>query len=141
MHFINASFAATSGRGTILYSGSSCLPHLTPHFSNSVFNSSISHQRGINNERGKVIYIHSFPSSHLFQDKKLRDVTHAIQTCKHQISDTLGKIADSTEADITRVHSYCHVLRVFEVEMLCVQRDWPGLRRAVDVRRIITLHN
>ena len=100
--------------------------------SNSVLNSSLSHQRAIN-ERGKVIYIYSIPLSHLFQDKRLRDVIHTLQTCKNQISDTLKKIADPTEVDIVRVQSYCHVLRVFEVEILCIQKDWPGLKNTVDV--------
>lgn len=89
----------------------------------------------------EVIYPHSIPLSHFFQDEKLRDVIRAIQSCKHQISDSLKKISDPTEADIIRVHSYGHVLRVFEVEMLCVQKDWPGLKSTIDVSRIIPLYN
>ena len=85
--------------------------------------------------------MHFIPLFHLFQDKKLRDVAHAVQSCKYQISDTLKKITDPTEADAARARSYCHVLRVFEVEVLCAQRDWLGLRSAVDVRRIIPLYN
>lgn len=50
-------------------------------------------------------------------------------------------IAEPAETDTIRVHSYGHVLRVFEVEMLCHLKDWPALKNTVGVRCMVPLHN
>ena len=39
----------------------------------------------------------------------------------------------SAEADVERVRSFLHVLRVFEVEVLCLVRDWTRVSAVIEV--------
>ncbi|KZT68843.1 hypothetical protein DAEQUDRAFT_711357 [Daedalea quercina L-15889] len=66
------------------------------------------------------------------REDELKSILEHIGSCRKRICAVAesAKLVDAE--DIVRSQSYVHVLRVFEVEMLCHLRDWEQLLAVVD---------
>ncbi|EPQ61285.1 hypothetical protein GLOTRDRAFT_31559, partial [Gloeophyllum trabeum ATCC 11539] len=62
---------------------------------------------------------------------RLRPTLKNIEEAKARIQGILGKNLIRRQEDIPRVRSFLHVLRVFQVEMLCHLKDWCTLLETV----------
>jgi len=61
------------------------------------------------------------------RDDRLRTTVEAICDAKSRIKDILHKGLIRRDDDVLRVRSFLHVLRLFEVEILCHLKDWNHL--------------
>ncbi|TFK48044.1 hypothetical protein OE88DRAFT_1810744 [Heliocybe sulcata] len=65
------------------------------------------------------------------RDDRLISTIAAVRGAKSRIQDLLDKGFIRRDDDVVRVRSFLHVLRVFEVEILCHLKDWSRLLDAV----------
>ena len=56
-----------------------------------------------------------------------------ITVCKNRIQEILKQNKLSGKMNIERVQSFVHVLRIFEVEMLCLMNEWTQVSTVIQV--------
>ena len=82
-------------------------------------------------------YIPSMGSLDLvvFETCSLASISGDIKSCQSRIGEIINKNKLPKQEEKERARSFIHTLRVFEVEVSCLQKDWEGLSLAVEVSR------
>ncbi len=75
------------------------------------------------------------PDPTTFESQSLVPIVANIKSCRTRIGHIIEQNKLPNLEEKQRTQSLMHTLRVFEVEILCLQKDWPSLRQTVEVSR------
>ncbi|KAF8919157.1 hypothetical protein CPB85DRAFT_1429788 [Mucidula mucida] len=67
----------------------------------------------------------------VIDEEKARNLTVQLEACRQRIHEISEKGVIVEESDATRLQYFTHTLRVFEVELLALLKDWDGMSSIV----------
>ncbi|KAF8919136.1 hypothetical protein CPB85DRAFT_1429768 [Mucidula mucida] len=67
----------------------------------------------------------------VIDEEKARNLTVQLEACRKRIHEISEKGVTVEESDATRIQYFTHTLRVFEVELLALLKDWDGMSSIV----------
>ncbi|KAF9029885.1 SPO22-domain-containing protein [Hymenopellis radicata] len=71
------------------------------------------------------------PTDDVVDEEKARNLTVQLEACRKRIQEISEKGVVVEEGDASRLQYFTHTLRVFEVELLALLKDWDGMSSIV----------